>query len=207
VKSPNEPPRSRPGGRAALVVDAVHRAAIDLLAEVGYAGLQLPDVASRAEVNKTTVYRRWPTKNHLLADLARTLAASNVTARDTGTLQGDLEALINDIHALLRHPVIRELLTAVIVNADRDEQARQLRDAFWTERFDRSAIIVKRAIARGELPAAASSHELLEDACSPLYFRALVTNEPITARDVKTFAEKAIATATREVKPLRRTKR
>ncbi len=66
-----EPPnavelRARPGGRSARVVRDVLRAAFELFAERGYGGLSIEEVSARAGVNKTTVYRRWPTKIDLL---------------------------------------------------------------------------------------------------------------------------------------------
>ena len=58
----------RPGGRAERVRTAVLEAAAELLTEVGYDKMRVEDVAARAGVHKTTVYRRWPTKAALTAD-------------------------------------------------------------------------------------------------------------------------------------------
>src|SRR3954465_14571895 len=91
MSTPLNDDRARPGGRAARVVEAVHSAALALLDEVGYEQLQLPDVAERAGVNKTTVYRRWPTKVALVADLLSVLMQTNVATPDTGSIQSDLE--------------------------------------------------------------------------------------------------------------------
>ena len=79
--------RPRPGGRSARVVTAVHAATLELLEDVGYEMLQLSDVAKRAEVNKTTVYRRWPTKTALVVDLLTSYTRGAVATPDTGSLQ------------------------------------------------------------------------------------------------------------------------
>ena len=60
-------PRRRPGGRSARVQDAVAQAALTQLLDVGYQGLTIRGVAQAAGVAETTVYRRWPTINHLTA--------------------------------------------------------------------------------------------------------------------------------------------
>ena len=80
----------RPGGRTARVRAAVLEAAGDLLAEHGFARLDLAEVATRAEVGKTTVYRRWRTPAGLTADLLVDMAEQSLPRADTGTLRGDL---------------------------------------------------------------------------------------------------------------------
>ena len=57
--------RARVGGRSARVVSAVLRMTLEVLGQEGYAGLRVEDVAARAGVNKTTIYRRWPTRADL----------------------------------------------------------------------------------------------------------------------------------------------
>src|SRR4051812_41212301 len=94
--------RRRPGGRSAAVRLAVHRATIELLEQVGYDGFELPEVASRAGVNKTTVYRRWTTKSQLIGDVLQDLAAAQVAAPDTGTLRDDLRTFLTDLAVTLR---------------------------------------------------------------------------------------------------------
>lgn len=56
-----------------MVVDRVIRATGELLGEVGYAALRIEDVAVRSGVNKTTIYRRWPTRAELVAATMRKL--------------------------------------------------------------------------------------------------------------------------------------
>ena len=81
----------RPGGRAERVRNAVLEATAELLTEVGYDQLTIDEVAARAGVHKTTVYRRWPTKPELITAAASAHSEQNVPIPDTGTLLGDLE--------------------------------------------------------------------------------------------------------------------
>ncbi|QKW06095.1 TetR/AcrR family transcriptional regulator [Streptomyces sp. NA04227] len=180
----------RPGGRAAVVVAAVRGATDELLEEVGYEGLTLPEVAARAGVNKTTVYRRWPTKVELITDLFLIRTAEQDPGRDTGSLVGDLVATLEDIVGHVRSPATRAVLSVAIGGA-LDEPTRAAREAFWDERFRRGAAIVERAVGRGELPPDADARLLLEDASSPVYFRLLVTGQALTDSDIELFARRA----------------
>ena len=182
--------RARPGGRAALVVAAVRRATDELLEEVGFEGLILPEVAARAGVNKTTVYRRWPTKVALVTDLFLSRTAEQDLGRDTGSLVGDLVATLQDIVANLSSPAARAVLSMAIGGV-LDDTALAAREEFWAERFHRSAAIVERAVARGELPPGTDARLLMEDASSPVYFRLLVTGQALTVADIELFATRA----------------
>ena len=182
-------PTRRPGGRAAAVVAAVHAAAADLLGDVGYHAFELTDVAERAGVHKSTVYRRWPTKSALVSELLLTLTDHDDPVNDTGSLFGDLVAMLQDISDLLHTPVATALLRAS-ATGDIDPATRE---AFWTERFRRSSVIVARAIDRGEVPEGTDARLLLEHASSPIYFRVLATGDAIDQHDLHVFARRAIA--------------
>lgn len=185
--------RSRPGGRAAQVVSAVHEATLALLQERGFDAMEIPEIAERAGVNKTSVYRRWPGKVELVLDVAMAQMRSDVPVPDTGSLAGDLGALLDAIAATLATPFVAGLLRALISRGSQDAAVRAARDAFWEVRFGLSAQLVERAIARGELPAGTEPRRLLEVAAAPLFFRTLVTGEVIAAGDTAVLAQRAIA--------------
>ena len=96
ISGPSEPsvrrsPQTRVGGRSARVVSTVLRTTLEVLGERGYAGLRIEDVAAQAGVNKTTVYRRWPTRADLVIAALTTLATPP-KAVHSGRLEGDLHA-------------------------------------------------------------------------------------------------------------------
>ncbi|GAB3997096.1 hypothetical protein GCM10029992_19010 [Glycomyces albus] len=99
-----EPGTVRPGGRTARVRSAVLRAAADALIERGFGHIDLADVARRAGVGKTTVYRRWGTVPGLVADLLAEMAETSQPRADTGSLRGDLVALAHLIRRTLDDP-------------------------------------------------------------------------------------------------------
>ena len=184
--------RARPGGRAAQVVAAVHAATLDILGEGGYERLELPEVAARAGVNKTTVYRRWPTKAELVLEIALLRMRQDVPLPDTGTLLGDLHRLLLDIEATLRSPLIAGLLQAVVTQGRDIETIRQARVRFWAERFAVSGRLVERAIERGELPAGTDPRQFLELASSPLFFRGVITGEPFAGEEILEIARRTL---------------
>lgn len=190
--------RRRPGGRSAAVTQAVYDATLDLLAEVGYRDLQLPDVAARAGVNKTTVYRRWPTTAQLVGDLIRDLAVDEVPIPDTGTLHGDLVALLTDVAAIIDRPAVKAIIQAGIPQPTDAPPAVAARVEYWQDRFGRSSEIVRRAIARGELDAGTEPRTLVEYASSPIYFRRLVTGEAVDDAFVEQLAARTIRAFGRE---------
>ena len=171
--------QQRPGGRAARVRSAVLDATSALLTEVGYDQLSIDEVAARAGVHKTTVYRRWPTKPELIADAARVQAAENVPIPDTGTLLGDLQALACEVAANIGSDGgARRARTIVAAAASSDELADVVH-SFWAHRLGESAAIIQRAIDRRELPATVNSNLLIEAVVGPIWFRLLLTGETV----------------------------
>lgn len=150
------------------------------LLESGYAALSHGVVARRAGVDPATVYRRWPTRGRLATDALLEIARTAVTLPDTGSLAGDLDAFLGSIAAALVDPRILRLfhaLSASGVESDPD-LAGTLR-TFWHTRFASAETLVTRAVKRGELPPAVDAHTLIEQLIAPVYFRALITGEPI----------------------------
>lgn len=86
-KKPTELVRGEP------VVRSVLAATLAELANVGYRGLRIEDVATRAGVNKTTIYRRWPTKEDLVGAAFRSMTGDKLVIPTTGSLRGDLLAI------------------------------------------------------------------------------------------------------------------
>jgi AcrR family transcriptional regulator len=175
----------------------VLEATSELLAEVGYDQLSVEEVAARAGVHKTTVYRRWPTKAELVADAARVQADENVPIPDTGTLAGDLRHLAREVVANVGSPGgTRRARSVVAAAASSDELAAALH-SFWAHRLTASARIVERAIERGELPTTADPRSVIEAVVAPIWFRLLLTGEPIDDNFADGIAELVIVGARR----------
>ncbi|MGW9070847.1 TetR/AcrR family transcriptional regulator [Streptomyces yangpuensis] len=167
---------SRPGGRSARVRAQVLEATGAQLVEHGYDGLTVDAVAERAGVHRTTVYRRWRDIGGLLADLLDAAGDDGWEPADTGTLEGDLTALNEEILAgVAADP---PLTTALIAASFRSAQAARALRAFWEDRYARCAVVVVRAEQRGELPPGARSRELLVAATAPMYHELVLLGTP-----------------------------
>ncbi|MEU6105425.1 TetR/AcrR family transcriptional regulator [Streptomyces flaveolus] len=190
-----EPGTVRPGGRTARVRSAVLRAAGDALAEHGLAGLDLADVARRAEVGRTTVYRRWGTPANLVADLLTDMAEQSLPRTDTGSLADDLRANARLVQRTLADARQGALFKAVIAAATCDAQAAAALRRFYDTRVSEWEPCVRQAVERGELPEGTDTHEVIRSVSAPLYYRLLTTGEPLDEATADRAAEAAVAAA------------
>jgi len=170
--------RGRPRNEACT--GEILSATLDLVAEVGIAGLTMDAVAARAGVGKATIYRRWSSKEALMLD-AWMSCVQKSPAPDTGTLRGDLEGLLGGIS----HPlgdaglqrVFPQMIAAAKVNPDVAEAYR----AFITNRRLPLLTVLRRAVERGEIDPAVDIEVVQDLLVAPLMYRWLVTDAPIDA--------------------------
>ncbi|MFH9615811.1 TetR/AcrR family transcriptional regulator [Streptomyces pratensis] len=183
--SPMEPTRSgRP--RSAEADAAILEATRESLVDLGWSKLTMGDVATRAGVAKTTLYRRWAGKNELVVDAVAVLF-DELELPDLGSLAADVEAVVLQFAALLERPETKTALMAVVAESTRDEA---LRDRIRASIVTRQKHLVlqgrERAQRRGELPAepdtvvAARTADLIFDVIAgAVVHRTLVSAEPV----------------------------
>ena len=163
-------------GRSARVVESVLEATAEELGRVGFMALRIEDVAALSGVNKTTIYRRWPTKEELVASMLEALMLTN-DVPDTGSLRGDLWLLLREMKERTATPVGRGLVRLIQAERGRDAFAAILRRS-RAEHLKARRMIFERAIARGEIPAGSETSMLVELAVAPLIAR-LLNDAPI----------------------------
>lgn len=139
-------PRNADTDRA--ILDATRSA----LAELGWGGLTMSHVAGRAGVAKTTLYRRWPSKNELVVDAVAVLF-HDLEMPDLGGLRADIEAVVQRFAALLSRPETQAAMLALFAEGTRDPLLRRrIRESI----VDPQKRLVHQgrahAQARGELP-------------------------------------------------------
>lgn len=140
-------PRSADADRAIL---AATRTA---LAEQGWGRLTLGDVAARAGVAKTTLYRRWAGKNELVVDAMAALFEEQLDLPDLGSLEADIRGVVLRFAELLNRPETRTALMAVIAEAAHDDALRvRIREAIVDRQKHLVVLGRKRAQERGEIP-------------------------------------------------------
>ncbi|MET8866140.1 TetR/AcrR family transcriptional regulator [Nonomuraea sp. NPDC004580] len=195
----DQPSRSagtvRPGGRTARVRAAVLEATQDALVEHGFHALTMDQIAARAGVGKTTVYRRWGSPAGLVTDLMNEFANQSSPHADTGSVEGDLRANALMVMEALNDPRLGVTLQAVIAAATSDEQAALALRTFYLRRIDEWATVVELAVARGELPQGTHAEELIRAVSAPLYYRLVVTREPVTREVAEASVARALAAA------------
>jgi len=150
------------GGRSEQVVRRVLRAALVELARSGYAGFRMDAVARLAEVNRTTLYRRWPSRRALVGAVAARMSASlrDVPLPDTGSLERDLVEAFGRRFAVGRKADGRAWARLLAERHHREVQA--IIGSAVTERRAAWQSMVGRAIDRGELPAATDPQLVLD---------------------------------------------
>jgi AcrR family transcriptional regulator len=173
----------------------VLQAAGDALAEHGFAHLDLADIARRAEVGKTTVYRRWGTVTGLVADLLLDMAELSLPRTETGSLLGDLTANARLVQRTLADPRQGALFKAVIAAATGEEKTAEALHRFYEIRVKEWAPCVQQAIDRGEVPEGTDVHEVIRAVSAPLYYRLLTSGDRLDEAAADRAAGAAVAAA------------
>ncbi len=187
-------PRPRPGGRSAHVRSAVLAATIEVLTERGYDGAELPEIARRAGVHPTTVYRRWGTKARLVGEALLERSRPLSPTPDTGALRTDLERLLLDGAALVHTPSVRALFELLVADlTDRTTEVAAARDGFWAAHLEEARGIVDRAVARSELPVGTDPAALVDLVIGPALLRLLLMGQDLGPSDVARIVARAIA--------------
>lgn len=168
----------RTGGRSARVREAVLAATFDELLDSGYARLRVGAVASRAGVNKTTIYRRWPTLEELLVD-ALTTWSDDVPVPNTGNINTDLVAIGRELADLLNSGVGRQVAAFVLTAGLRSADLREATRRYFAHQVTRAIPTITRAVDRGELPADVDADTLLASFRAPLFYRMVTTGDTI----------------------------
>lgn len=155
-------------------------ATVNELLDVGLDGLTIAQVADRAGVHVTSIYRRWKTKEQLVTDALVDQFDSTIDVPDTGSLRGDLIALTIDLHAALTKPQVKTLSRLVAMPIDIGPLI-ELQRRMTQARIEVMTSIFRRSAERGEIDITTEPDYrlLLEVIHAPIYARVLLTREPV----------------------------
>lgn len=181
----------RPRGRTERVRQTVLAAARTLLIDSGYDALTIERVAAVAGVAKSTVYRRWGNTDGLLLELLEELVVAELPLADTGSVDEDLRLLGLGLRSFFADQVVGAMVLALIAEGTHNPKVAAELGRFWGKRNDRACDAVRRGIDRGELPSCTDPVEVIRAVGAPLYYRLLVTREPVD----EAVAERAAAAA------------
>jgi AcrR family transcriptional regulator len=165
--------------REARADRAILAAALDLMAERGVHELRMDDVAARAGVGKAAIYRRYRSKEALVADAVAALV-SEITVPDTGSTRADLLALMRDAVEVYTGSVAARAMPSLVETMSRNpELAEAVRDRFLAGRRAALREVLGRGIERRDLAADLDLEFALDVLAGPLFYRLLITGGPI----------------------------
>lgn len=154
---------------------AVLRATVDLLAEFGYAQLSVDAIAARAGTSKPAIYRRWPSKAHVVHEAVFPLTDTTALP-DTGTLAGDVREMVRRTAAVLTTPAARAALPGLVGEMAADPTLHvALLERFGGIIFTGMTDLLRDAAARGDTRPEVTAAELVE-AVAGMTFLALLTH-------------------------------
>jgi AcrR family transcriptional regulator len=185
--APAGPPKTRGRPRSEPARQAILAAATDLLLARGLSAVSMDAIAERAGVSKATIYRWWPTKETLALDaLHAQLTAPAEEPPDTGTLRGDLLALLLSWVERVRGRPYGRVIGAFVTEAATDPKFRELYlERYLEPRRAQARVVFARAIARGEIPASVDVEAAIDLLYGPLYHRLLHGHAPLTREFVE----------------------
>ena len=154
--------------------DAVLRATVTLLGKCGYADLSVDAIARRAGTSKPAIYRRWPSKAHLVHEAVFPITEATELP-ETGTLEGDVREMVRRSAGVLTTPAARAALPGLVAEMATDptlhakllERFGHVLSQGLTERLD-------DAMKRGEVRSDVTAADLVE-AIAGITLMALIT--------------------------------
>jgi len=190
-------PMKRPGGRSRRITEAVFDAVEALLAEVPSEVPSIAAIAQRAEVNPTTLYRRWTDAHELVGAVAVSRLMRDNPIPDTGSVRGDLIRWGNSVARSLstrRNITLLRILTATPAAGAAIPDMRSLRDLPIGRRVVELETLLARGKKRGETPPRVM--DVLELVLAPIYLHSLFLG-PLRDNSVDRLVDRALALASK----------
>ena len=157
-------------------------AALEVLAEVGYDGMTIDMVATRAKAGKATLYRRWASKAELVIDAVACMKQEDLVPAnlpDTGTLRGDLVAMVKPRTIEDAQQKLRVMAGVMSLLGQNPGLAEAAREAIVEPRLAINRMFLRRAIDRGEISADIDIERIAAVSQSMGAFRMLMLQKPV----------------------------
>jgi AcrR family transcriptional regulator len=172
--------------------ELVYAATLEVVAEVGAAGVSVERIADRSGVARSTIYRRWPDQALLYLE-AFTELARRAAVPLTGDTATDLENYLTEYAARLNDQTYIAVLIALLDRVARDEEFARLYRQIFDERRSRAATIFRAGVRSGAIRRGTDIHEAVIALLSPFTYMAIVRHEQIRPRDVRRTLEEVLA--------------
>lgn len=171
--------RSRPGGRSSDVLSRIYGATLEILSEKGLSGVSFNEVALAADVNRSTLYRRWADRNELVLDAIMASIHEQISPSRIGGIDRELSSVLKQIGDYLSSPLGRAVLVASVELTSGDTAAGQRQISLWRERVKEFDPIFERACERGEIAKDFDWESAFAMAAGSIYYRVIVHNRPV----------------------------
>jgi len=170
--------------RGKVLEAAIFEAVFQELVRAGYVNFSIERVASRAGTSKPVIYRRWPTRARLVyAALRANRPVVSAEAPDTGTVRGDVMAILNRVSEMV------EELTPEVVFGLIAELLHERESSLFADVHERNAKIMKeiltRGIGRGEIAAEKLTPRLAALPFDLVRYQLMVLHQPLSAQDIE----------------------
>ncbi len=160
---------------------AILEATLAEYGEHGFDGMSIEGVAARAGASKATIYRRYESKLALVA-AALEHSGEQRTVAGTGTLDGDVEAVLHHLVDLTRDPVHGPGLRHIVADGLRNPELGEVYASFVRQRRATTHALLRDAIERGELRPDVDLDVATDAIGGPIFYRHLITHLPIDDR-------------------------
>lgn len=179
--------QKRPGGRTAEVTRRINEAILELMVEGGIDNCTFQNVAARAGVERSTLYRRNPDRWPTIMEAIIHLAERETATFSTGSFRTDLLATLLNLLKVLNSSLGPPLMS--VAAALQGGAAPGLAERFWSSRQQQLAPMFDGAIDRGELSPDVDRDRLFAMVAGPIYFRRFIASQPITEEWVRGLVE------------------
>jgi AcrR family transcriptional regulator len=166
---------------------------LDLLTETGLGELTIDEVSRRSGVAKTTIYRHWANRSALVIDACARMTDGQQAPPETGSLEGDLRAILAGIADLLGTARWSSILPSIVDAAEHDPEFAGIHSTIQRGHAAPLRAALDRAALRGEIPPAADRNAIAAALLGPLFYRRWFSREQIDAEFTEMIIRSAIA--------------
>lgn len=178
--------------RVARSREAVIGAGVELLTEGGVRAFSVDAVSARSGVAKTTIYRHWPARRDLLAEVFGSFDSHTPTP-DTGSVRGDLRVILRHLATELAKADWAKSLTALVGEAEHDRDLAEVHVRHVHHEMTAVRDVLAHARDRGELSTEIDVDLAAEQVVGALFFRRLVLHDTNTRQEVDRIVDLALA--------------
>ncbi len=172
----------------------VLQAALEVVAERGFADASIDAIAQRSGVARSTIYRHWSERMTLLLEAVRSTIQPPQVASN-GDARSILTALATQLNGMLASEPLGSIVATLIAESRRDQQLNELREKFVGQRVAEVAEALREALGEHELPPGLQVETLVDDISAPIFFHAWVMRAPVDAAWIESRVDRVLAAA------------